>query len=141
MHREPLPGPAGPGDERIALFRLEGALFFGAAERVFGTVTERAVEDGVLVVILRLSRIGMLDATGARALGELIGDLEASGLTVLVKGVQGDHRTMLRRVGAIDALRHPAHLIDDLGDAVAHARSHVRRSAVAEVAEPGRAAG
>ncbi|MEV1292417.1 SulP family inorganic anion transporter [Pseudonocardia sp. NPDC049635] len=140
VRREPLPGPAEPGDERIALFRLEGALFFGAAERVFTTITERAVEDGVLVVILRLSGIGMLDATGARALGELIGDLEASGLTVLVKGVQGEHRTMLRRVGAIDALRHPAHLIDDLGDAVAHARSHVRRSAVAEVAEPGRTA-
>lgn len=29
VHRQTLPSPAAPGDERIALLRLDGALFFG----------------------------------------------------------------------------------------------------------------
>ncbi|MEJ1229592.1 MAG: SulP family inorganic anion transporter [Galbitalea sp.] len=33
VHREELPGPVTRGDEHIALFRLDGALFFGAAQR------------------------------------------------------------------------------------------------------------
>lgn len=32
VHREELPTPTQSGDERIALFRLDGAIFFGAAE-------------------------------------------------------------------------------------------------------------
>ncbi|MCU1418563.1 MAG: transporter, partial [Schumannella sp.] len=39
VHREELPLPAAPGDERIALFRLDGALFFGAADRVLARVS------------------------------------------------------------------------------------------------------
>ncbi|GAA1881093.1 SulP family inorganic anion transporter [Pseudonocardia ailaonensis] len=125
VHREPLPGPARTGDERIALFRLEGAMFFGAADRVFSTIAGRADVDGVDVVILRLSGVGMLDSTGARGLGELIENLESAGKTVLVKGVQNQHRRILDGVGAIDALRHHTHLLDDLDTAVTHARSHL----------------
>ena len=84
---------------------------------------------------LRLSRLDVLDATAARGLGELVGNLEAIGVTVLVKGVQGEHRTMLDRVGGLAGLRHEAHLIDDLDEAVEHARSHVRRAAFAEIDE------
>ena len=135
VHREPLPGPAEPGDRHIALFRMEGAMFFGAAERVFTTVHDRSVDDDVLVVILRLSRLDVLDATAARGLGELVGNLEATGVTVLVKGVRGEHRAMLDRVGGLAGLRHEAHLIDDLDEAVEHARSHVRRAEFAEIDE------
>jgi len=54
VFREELPLPAQPGDEHIALFRLDGALFFGAADRVLERVA--SVTD-VSVVLVRLSRI------------------------------------------------------------------------------------
>lgn len=124
VHREELPGPAQPGDERIAVFRLEGALFFGAAERTLERVV--GLRD-VEVVILRMSQLQLLDATGAQVVTELIASLERRGITVLVKGIRLVHRDIAERVGVVSSLRHQNHLFDDLGSAVAHARSHVVR--------------
>jgi SulP family sulfate permease len=70
----------------------------------------------------------MLDATGAHTLAEIAQELEARGITVIIKGVQAEHRALLANVGIFEALRHENHLIDTLDDAVAHARSHVARS-------------
>ena len=126
VHREELPGAAQPGDERIAVFRLEGALFFGAAERMLERVSElRDIE----VVVIRMSQLQILDATGAQVITELIGSLERRGITVLIKGIPPQHRALAERVGVLASLRHQNHLFDDLGTAVAHARSHVARAA------------
>ena len=123
--REELPGPREPGDERIALLRLDGAMFFGAAERISHAITD-AERPEVSVVIIRMSQLGMLDATGAHTLAEIAHELEARGITVIIKGVQAEHRALLANVGIFDALRHENHLIDTLDDAVAHARSHAK---------------
>lgn len=125
VHREELPQPSLPGDEHIALFRLDGALFFGAAERILERVT--SITD-VSVVILRLSQLQVLDATGAKVIAEMIHELERRGITVLVKGIQPDHLAVATRVGVIASLRHQKHLFMDLDSAVAHARSHVVRA-------------
>lgn len=125
VHREELPGPARAGDERIALFRLEGALFFGAAERTLERVA--GIRD-VEVVILRMSQLQILDATGAQVVTELITGLERRGITVLVKGVQTRHMQLAERVGVVRSLRHRNHLFDELAPAVAHGRDHVRRT-------------
>ena len=55
--------------EHIVAYRLDGALFFGAAQRFLTELT--AVAD-VRVVILRLPHLQVLDATGAQALGEIV---------------------------------------------------------------------
>lgn len=126
VHREELPLPVQPGDEHIALFRLDGALFFGAADRVLERVT--SILD-VSVVILRMSQLQVLDATGAKVITEMIHALERRGITVLVKGIQPAHVKVATRVGVISSLRHQNHLFTDLDAAVAHARNHVARAA------------
>jgi sulfate permease, SulP family len=126
VHREQLPLPSHPGDERIALFRLDGALFFGAADRMLERVTEI---DNVSVVIIRMSQLQVLDATGAKVITEMITGLERRGTTVLVKGIRPQHLRLANRVGVISSLRHLKHLFTDLDDAVAHARDHVARTA------------
>ncbi len=110
--------------EHILTYRLDGALFFGAAQRFLTELT--AVTD-VKVVILRLPDVQMLDATGAQAIGEIVSELEHRGITVLMKGAQPAHLRTLRAVGTIDRLAHQRHLFDNLDDAVAHARLHVQR--------------
>lgn len=40
IHREELPGPVVDGDDRIALYRIEGALFFGTADRLLERASE-----------------------------------------------------------------------------------------------------
>jgi SulP family sulfate permease len=124
VHREELPLPGQPGDEHIALFRLDGALFFGAADRVLERVT--SIRD-VSVVILRMSQLQGLDATGAKVITEMIHGLERRGITVLVKGIQPAHLKLATRVGVIASLRHHNHLFTDLDTAVTHARSHIAR--------------
>jgi SulP family sulfate permease len=133
VFREPLPGPSRPGDEHVALFRLDGALFFGAADRMLATVSD--VND-VDVVILRMSQLQILDATGARVITELVNALERRGITVLVKGIQARHLQLVTRVGVIDSLRHRKHLFTELVAAVEHARDHVRRAAPVENRDP-----
>ena len=121
--RQELPGPHQPGDERIALLQLDGAMFFGAAERISQAITD-ADRPEVSVVIIRMSQLGMLDATGAHTLAEIAEALEARGITVIIKGVQAEHMPLLENVGIIDALRHENHLVETLDEAVAHARKH-----------------
>ncbi|MET4780909.1 SulP family inorganic anion transporter [Glaciihabitans sp. UYNi722] len=124
VHREELPGIAVAGDEHIALFRLDGALFFGAADRMLARVSQISE---VSVVIIRMSQLQVLDATGARVITEMISRLERRGVTVLVKGIQPRHMRLATAVGVMSSLRHQNHLFGDLDAAINHARSHVQR--------------
>ncbi|MCX6499069.1 MAG: SulP family inorganic anion transporter [Arthrobacter sp.] len=128
VQREDIPGPPAPGDRHIAIFRLDGAMFFGAAERVLQEISQ--VKD-IQVAIIRLSQVRMLDATGAHTLVEVIAALELRGVTVLLKGVQPQHLDLVTNVGVIRSLRHHKHLFGSLAEAVEHARSHVARRAAA----------
>jgi sulfate permease, SulP family len=111
--------------DRIVTYRLDGALFFGAAQRFLTELT--AVTDA-RVVILRLPEVQVLDATGAHALREIVRQLEARHITVLLKGVRAEHERVLRAVGAFDELAHHSHSFTNLDDAVAHARLHLARA-------------
>jgi SulP family sulfate permease len=122
--REDLPGSHRPGDDQIALLRLDGAMFFGAAERISNAIAD-ADHPHTSVVIIRMSQLGMLDATGAHTLAQICTELEARGITVIIKGVQPEHMNLLTNVGVIDSLRHENHLLDSLDDAIGHARTHV----------------
>ena len=126
VHRELLAGEPIKGDDRIAVVRFDGPLIFAAADRVFAEATK--VQD-VGVVILRMSRIEHVDASGAHILSDIVNALERRGITVLIKGIQPAHEDLFRTVGVLASLRHHKHLFDDLDLAVAHARSHVRRAA------------
>lgn len=107
--------------EHIVTYRLDGALFFGAAQRFLTELT--AVTDA-RVVILRLPDLQVLDATGAHALREIVRELEHRGITVLLKGVRAEHERVLRAVGALDQLASHRHSFGALDDAIAHARRH-----------------
>lgn len=131
VHREEIPGPIHEGDEHIALFRLDGALFFGTAERVLERVS--AIQN-VDVVIIRMSQLQTLDATGARVITDIVNALERRGITVLIKGVQDRHLRLVTRVGVLESLRHHKHLFTELAPAAEHARSHVARAASARAA-------
>jgi SulP family sulfate permease len=117
----------------ILTYRLDGALFFGAAQWFLTELT--AVTDA-RVVVLRLPDIQVLDATGAQALGEIVSELEDRGITVLLKGPRPEHLRVLAATGALDRLAHENHLFADLESALAHAEHHVDRASDHHHAEP-----
>jgi len=108
----------------VLTYRLDGPLFFAAAARFLALLT--ATTD-VRVVILRLSNMAMLDATGARALGEIVDQLAERGITVLLKGASPEHTRLLTAVGTLAPVLAQNHVFTSLADAVGHARKHVAR--------------
>jgi SulP family sulfate permease len=111
--------------EHIVTYRLDGALFFGAAQRFLLELTEIA---DVEVVILRLGRLRLLDSTGAQALADLIVHLQHRDITVLLASVRAEHVRLLERVGTLDALVHENHVQPTIREALAHARRHHLRN-------------
>jgi SulP family sulfate permease len=109
----------------VLAYRLDGPLFFAASARFLAELT--TVAD-VRVVVLRLGSVAMLDATGARTLGEIVEQLEDRGITVLVKCADAEHLRLLDVVGTLRPLLERGHVFDSLDEAVAHAIRHERRS-------------
>jgi len=112
-------------EEHIVTYRVDGALFFGAAQRFLLELTEIA---DVEVVILRLGGLRVLDCTGAQALADLIVHLQHRHITVLLASLRPEHRALLQRAGVLDVLVHESHVVPTIGEALAHARRHVVRS-------------
>jgi SulP family sulfate permease len=112
--------------EHVLVYRLDGPLYFAVVNRFLTDLT--AIAD-VKVVILRMSGLDTLDASGARAVGEIIDDLESRRITVLLKGVQPQPRRLLLAVGAIDPLDRRPHLFATMPEAAEHARRLVAGSA------------
>ncbi|HTH05888.1 MAG TPA: SulP family inorganic anion transporter, partial [Ilumatobacteraceae bacterium] len=110
--------------DHIAIYRFDGAIFFGAAQRF---LTELTSVSDVRVVIMRLDDVQVLDATGAHALGEIVSELQDRRITVLICSARAEHQRTLRAVGAIDRLVHHRHLFADLESAIEHAHVHVER--------------
>jgi SulP family sulfate permease len=110
--------------QHIAVYRLDGALFFGAAQHFLDVFT--SVSD-VRVVILRLGGVRVIDASGGHALEEIITGLQSRGVTVLLCGVGERSGKVLGAVGAMAALQAERHTFTSLPDAIAHARGHVER--------------
>jgi len=82
--------------EHIVAYRIEGALFFAAAHRFLLELAEVA---DVKVVILRMSRVTALDATGAIVLKDAVTKLEHRHITVLISGTKPEHVRPLEAVG------------------------------------------
>jgi MFS superfamily sulfate permease-like transporter len=99
-------------------------LFFGVAHTFLLELSE--IRE-VLVVVLRLSRIATLDATGASVLADTIKRLEGRGITVMLSGVRPEHASILSRLGVYDELATEHHIFGSTPDAIAHARTHARR--------------
>ncbi len=114
--------------DHIVAYRLEGSLFFGAAHSFLLALSE--VSD-VRVVVLRMSRVATLDATGASVLADTIARLEAREITVLLSGVRPDHERVLTRLGVFEQLAHARHVFATTPEAIAHARAHVLRASPA----------
>lgn len=120
-------------DEHIVAYRIDGPLFFAAAHDF---LLELSDVGRVRVVILRLSRVTALDATGASVLAATIAGLERRGVTVLISGLSPEHERVLRGLGVHEQLAHERHVFATTPEAIAHARVHAARIAH----EPGVAA-
>ncbi|MCR1784957.1 SulP family inorganic anion transporter [Nocardioides carbamazepini] len=113
-------------DEHIVAYRLDGPLFFAAAHDFLLELTQ---VKQVRVVVLRMSRLTTVDATGAHVLADTIERLERRGVTVLLSGTRPAHLAVLERLGVRHRLAHERHVFATTPEAIAHARLHAARVA------------
>jgi sulfate permease, SulP family len=92
--------PAGlPPDVRF--YEVAGPLFFGAAERAMSAL--RNHDRKVRAVILDLSAVPTIDASGLVVLEEVIDELNEAGIFVAVCGAQRNVLKVLREAGYLKA--------------------------------------
>ncbi|MBY4210524.1 SulP family inorganic anion transporter [Rhodococcus fascians] len=109
--------------EHIVAYRIDGALFFGAAHSF---LLELADVSDVKVVILRMSRVTTIDATGAIVLKDTITELEHRHITVLISGAKPEHLRPLAALGVFTTKDDDArHVFDTTPQAIACARTLV----------------
>lgn len=75
--------------QRVVLIELEGALFFGSAERL--TAEAAALAPDCRCLVLDLSQVSMIDASGAMLLQQLSNQLERRAVALLLAGVGADN--------------------------------------------------
>lgn len=113
--------------EHIVAYRIDGPLFFGAAHRFLLELAEVA---DVRVVILRMSRVTTIDATGALVLKDAVEKLNRRGIVVMTSGIRAGQRQVLDSVGALDLLRLEGREYATTPEAIQGARAHLECAGV-----------
>jgi SulP family sulfate permease len=92
--------PEDPQCTKMALFSLEGELFFGAAPELDEHLAEltRRVDQGARIVLLRLKRARHPDMVCLERLQHFLEDMRGRGVTVLFCGVREDFAQALNNV-------------------------------------------
>ncbi len=97
-HRKMVIEKSGSGREcpQVSLFTVEGPLFFGVAQlfekRVMDTINLRPK-----VLILRMSRVPFLDATGEDYLSSVVHHFRKHGGVILITGIQKQPLEVLKK--------------------------------------------
>jgi SulP family sulfate permease len=113
--------------EHIVAYRIDGPLFFAGAHRFLLELSDVA---DVQAVILRMSRVSTLDASGALVLKDAVERLEHRGITVYVSGVRTGHHRTLDALGVIDHLREAGRVFATTPEAIAEARRHLHHTGI-----------
>jgi SulP family sulfate permease len=109
----------------VVLYQIAGPLFFGAAQKAMSAMDK--VAGDVLVVILDISSVPVMDATGLVNLESALERLADRHALVVLVGVQAQPGSVLRRAG-IDATPGQIAMCSTLGEATEVAKQHLGRA-------------
>jgi SulP family sulfate permease len=94
--------PAGSLPPGTVVYSIEGPLFFGAAEKLERTLAH--IQRPATSLILRMSHVPFVDATGISAIEEIITDFLKHGATVVLSELRPNVLGKLERAGVLARL-------------------------------------
>jgi sulfate permease, SulP family len=122
--------PADPGaisrrvvPDGVEVFEVYGSFFFGAASKFRDAIRE--IERKPRVLIVRLREVLAIDATGLRALEDLLDKTHRDGTTVVLSGIHAQPLLVLERSGLLTRIG-PENVFDDIDAALARAAQLIR---------------
>lgn len=101
---------------QFSIVTVEGPLFFGAADR-FEQRVEAAIHDRPGILLLRMSRVPLIDATGEAALRRVVNRFRRQDGLLLLSGLQPQPRMQLQRSGILTKIG-TEHCFDHTGEAI-----------------------
>ena len=107
----------------VLVYEVAGPLFFGAAQKAMGAL--HRVPSGISAVLLDLSSVPAMDATGLVSLEAAVERLQALGIYVVLSGVQRQPMRVLAR-SDIHRRRDQIAVFGSMERAVAAARAKSR---------------
>jgi SulP family sulfate permease len=93
----PLPGSMPKG---VVVYSIEGPLFFGAAEKLERTLAH--IQRPATTLVLRMSQVPFVDATGISAIEEIVADFKRHGAKVVLSEVRPNVLHKLSRAGVVE---------------------------------------
>lgn len=108
---------------QICIFSVEGPLFFGAAQMFSQTLMD-TIHYYPKVVILRMSKVPLMDLTGEDHLHNVIEALYKRGTIVLVSGLNPQPKKIMQATGLYDVIGD-RHFFSHTSYAIAHTAKHI----------------
>ncbi len=110
--------------KEVLVYRIFGAFFFGAADKL-ETALKR-VQQEPEVLILHMRKVLAMDATGLNALENMHHKLRARGRHLILSGPHTQPLIMMERAGMIDSIGRE-NMCEDMESALARAREILAR--------------
>ncbi|MFC5699812.1 SulP family inorganic anion transporter [Cohnella faecalis] len=108
---------------QISIYTIEGSLFFGTTNRF-----EHAVLDAIRkkpgILLLRMSKVPFMDASGEAIMASLVEELEKSGGQILLSGVQPQPLDIMKKTGLLEKIGE-RWFFEHTGDAIQCAIAHL----------------
>ena len=111
---------------QISIFSIEGPLFFGAAQ-MFSHSIMSTIHYDPKVIILRMSKVPLIDITGENHLRTIIETLQKRGIIVLIAGLNGQPKKKLLLTGLYEKIG-PEHFFPHTSNAITYAVDRIDKS-------------
>ncbi len=102
----------------VAMFEINGALFFGAAQKFQDTINR--LQKNPKVMILRMRNVSFIDATGVYRLKEMIKQFDNQKVSILLSGVNPEVKADLEKSDIYTVLNRD-NLLDNIDDSMKRA--------------------
>lgn len=110
---------------QISIFSIEGPLFFGAAQ-MFSHSIMNTIHYDPKVIILRMSKVPLIDLTGENHLRTIVENLQKKNMIVLISGLHGQPEEKIKTTGLYEKIGD-AHFFPHVANAIAYATEHIHK--------------
>ena len=104
----------------VEVFEIYGPFFFGAADKFKDTFLQ--IEKPPKILILRMRHVPVIDATGIRALEDVLEKMKKKGIVAIISGIHDQPLHMLERSGLMEYI-DKENIVNDIDDALSRAHT------------------
>lgn len=126
-HEKVVPHMVNEGHDcpQLAIYTVEGALFFGAATS-FEQSVMGSIRQWPKILLLRMGKVPFMDTTGEANLAHVVKDMINHGGIVLISGIQSQPKEVLKSTGLYDLIGKE-HFFEHTGEAIDYALTRLDR--------------